>query len=96
MIERQIPLQWRETAIKSLYKGGGSKEKIQESQREKFITNIVSKAFEIVKKIQNEAVQGNMCNNHSLQVIMYVCMYVCMYVSMYVCMYVWMDGWISR
>ena len=31
--ERQIPLQWRETSIKSLYKGVQSKEKIQESQR---------------------------------------------------------------
>ena len=29
--ERQIPLQWRETTIKSLYKGGGLKEKILES-----------------------------------------------------------------
>ena len=44
--EGQIPLQWRETSIKSLYKGGGSKEKIQESQRGIFITNIVSKAYE--------------------------------------------------
>ena len=35
--ERQIPLQWRETAVKSLYKGGGSKEKNQESQRSTFI-----------------------------------------------------------
>ena len=31
--ERQIPLQWRGTSIKSLYKGVESKEKIQESQR---------------------------------------------------------------
>ena len=31
--ERQIPLQWRETSIKSLHKEGESKEKIQESQR---------------------------------------------------------------
>ena len=31
--ERQIPLQWRETSIKSLHKEGGSREKIQESQR---------------------------------------------------------------
>ena len=33
-VKRQIPLQWRETAIKSLYKGGGIKEKNQENQRE--------------------------------------------------------------
>ena len=63
--EGQIPLQWRETSIKSLYKGGGSKEKIQESQRGIFITNIVSKAYEIVKKIQNEAIQSNMSNMHT-------------------------------
>ena len=43
--EGQIPLQWKETSIKSLYKGGGSKEKIQESQRRIFIINIVSKAY---------------------------------------------------
>ena len=55
--EGQILLQWRETSIKSLYKGGGSKEKIQESQRGISITNIVSKAYEIVQKFQNEAIQ---------------------------------------
>ena len=60
--EKQIPLQWRETSTKSLYKGGGSKEKIQESQRGILIKNIMSKAYEIVKKIQNEAVQNNMSN----------------------------------
>ena len=58
--EGQIPLQWRETSIKSLYKGGGSKEKIQESQRGIFMTNIVTKAYEIVKKIQSKAIQSNM------------------------------------
>ena len=63
--ERQIPLQWRQTSIKSLYKGGGSKEKIQESQRGIFMTNIVSKACEIVRKIQNEAVQSNMSNTQT-------------------------------
>ena len=60
--EGQIPLQWRETSIKSLYKRGRSKEKIQESHRGIFITNIVSKAYEIVNKIQNEAIQSNMSN----------------------------------
>ena len=63
--EGQIPLQWRETSIKSLFKGGGSKEKIQERQRVIFITNIVSKAYEIVKKIQNEAIQSNMSNTQT-------------------------------
>ena len=33
------------------------KKKIQESQRGIFITSVVSKAYEIVKKIQNEAIQ---------------------------------------
>ena len=63
--ERQIPLQWRETAIKSLYKGGGLKENMQESQRGIFITNIVSKAHEIVKKIQNEVVPSNMSDTQT-------------------------------
>ena len=63
--EGQIPSQWRETSIKSLFKGGGSKEKIQERQRVIFITNIVSKAYEIVKKIQNEAIQSNMSNTQT-------------------------------
>ena len=48
--EGQIPLQLRET----------SKEKIQKIQRSIFITNIVPKAFEIVKK--KEAIQNNMFN----------------------------------
>ena len=60
--EGQILLQWRDTSIKSQYKGGGSKEKIQENQRGIFMTNIVSKADEIIKKIQNEAMQSSMPN----------------------------------
>ena len=60
--EGQILLQWRDTSIKSQYKGGGSKEKIQENQRGIFITNIVSKADESIKKIQNEAMQSSMPN----------------------------------
>lgn len=58
--QTQIPLQWRQAAIKSIYKEGGSKEKCQEMQRGIFITNVVSKAYEIVKKIHNEAVRSNM------------------------------------
>ena len=42
--ERRIPLPWRETSMKSLYKEGESKEKTLKSQRGIFITNIVSKA----------------------------------------------------
>ena len=38
------------------------KKKNQENQRGIFITNIVSKAYEIVKKIQNKAVKNNMFN----------------------------------
>ena len=35
--ERQIPLQWRGSAIRSLCKGDGSKKKNQENQRGTFI-----------------------------------------------------------
>ena len=47
--ESRIPLQWRETSMKSLYKEGGSKEKTLKSQRGIFITNIVSKAQQHVQ-----------------------------------------------
>ena len=47
-------------SLTTIFKGGGSREKIQKNQRGIFITNIVPKAYEIVKKIQNEAVQNNM------------------------------------
>ena len=56
--ENKIPIQWRETKIKSVYKGG-NKERIQENQREIFLMNIVCKVYEIVKKIQNENKQEN-------------------------------------
>ena len=36
------------------------KKKIQESQRGIFITNIVCKAYKIVKKIRNKVVESNM------------------------------------
>ena len=63
--ERQILLQSTETTINSLYEGGGSKQRKtlrKVRQGEIFITNIVSKEYEIVKKILNEVVQSNMSN----------------------------------
>lgn len=63
--ERQILLQSTETTTNSLYEGGGSKKRKtfrKVRQREIFITNIVSKEYEIVKKILNELVQSNMSN----------------------------------
>ena len=56
--ENKIPIQWRETKIKSVYKGG-NKERIQESQRGIFLMNIVCKVYERVKKLQNENKQEN-------------------------------------
>ena len=51
--ENKIPIQWRETKIKSVYKGG-NKERIEESQKGIFLMNVVCKVFERVKKVQNE------------------------------------------
>ena len=56
--ENKIPIQLRETKIKSVYKGG-NKERIQESQRGIFLMNIVCKVYERVKKLQNENKQAN-------------------------------------
>ena len=56
--ENKIPIQWRVTKIKSVYKGR-NKERIQESQRGIFLMNIVCKVYERVKKLQNENKQEN-------------------------------------
>ena len=56
--ENKIPIQWRGKKIKSVYKRG-NKERIQESQREIFLMNIVYKIYERVKKLQNENKQAN-------------------------------------
>ena len=56
--EDKIPIKWSETKIKSLYKGG-NKEKIQKSERDIFLMNIVCKAYERVEKLQNENKQAN-------------------------------------
>ena len=56
--ENKILIQWKETKIKSVYKGG-NKERIQESQREIFLMNIVCKVYEKVKELQNENKQAN-------------------------------------
>ena len=46
-------MQWRQTTIKSIYKGG-NKANISESQRGIFLVNIISKVYELVKIIQND------------------------------------------
>ena len=51
--ENKIPIQWKETKVKSVYKGR-KKERTQESQRRIFLMNIVCKVYEKVKKLQNE------------------------------------------
>ena len=51
--EQRTLIQWRQTTIKSTYKGG-NKANISESQRGIFLVNIVSKVYELVKITQNE------------------------------------------
>ena len=50
--EQRTLMQWRQTTIKSIYKGG-NKANISESQREIFLVNI-SKVYELVKITQNK------------------------------------------
>ena len=51
--EQRTLVQWRQTAIKSIYKSG-NKTNISESERGIFLVNIMSKVYEIVKITQNE------------------------------------------
>ena len=51
--EQRTLIQWRQTTIKSIYKGG-NKANISESQRGIFLVNIISKVYELVKITQNE------------------------------------------
>ena len=62
-IEMEVltPVQWRQTIIKSTYKGG-NKAHLHESQRGIFLANIVSKVYEIVKITQNVSQNNNMSN----------------------------------
>ena len=46
-------MQWRQTTIKSIYKGG-NKTNISESQRRIFLVNIIPKVYELVKITQND------------------------------------------
>ena len=46
--EKEIPIQWRETKAKSVYKRG-KEERAQESQTGIFLMNIVCKVYERVK-----------------------------------------------
>ena len=54
-IERQqrALIQWKQTTIKSIYKGG-KKANISESQIGIFLVNIISKVCELVKITQND------------------------------------------
>ena len=56
--EKQIPVQWEEVIIQSIHKKKGST--LEETERGIFLTNIVSKIYENVKKLQNESVLNNM------------------------------------
>ena len=56
--ENEIPIQWSETKIETVYKAG-KKERIPESQRGMFLMNIMCKVYERVKKLQNENKQEN-------------------------------------
>ena len=47
--EQRTLTQWRQTTIKSIYKGGNNKVNISESQRGIFLINIISKVYELVK-----------------------------------------------
>ena len=51
--EQRTLIQWRQTTIKSIYKGG-NKANISESQRGIFLINIISKVYELVKITQND------------------------------------------
>ena len=60
MEREQITLtQWRQTAIKSIYKGG-NKTYTSESKRGIFLVNIISKVYELVKITQNEKINSKM------------------------------------
>ena len=56
--EKEIPSQWEEVIIQSIHKKKGTT--LEETERGIFLTNIVSKTYERVKKIQNEAILNNM------------------------------------
>ena len=57
--EQRTLMQWRQTTIKSVYKGG-NKANISESQRGIFLVNIISKVYELVKITQNDKNNRNM------------------------------------
>ena len=51
--EQRTLIQWRQTTIKTIFKGG-NKANISESQRGIFLVNIISKVYELVEITQNE------------------------------------------
>ena len=56
--ENKIPMQWRESKTKPVYKGG-NKERIQKSQTGIFLMKTVCNVYKRVKKLQNENKQEN-------------------------------------
>lgn len=59
--ERETLKQRKDTTIKSIYKRW-QKEKLNETQKGIFIINVISKAYQRVKKIQNQMLQEKMSN----------------------------------
>ena len=55
--QKEIPSQWEEVVIQSIQKKKGTT--LEETERGIFLTNIVSKTYERVKKIQNEEIINN-------------------------------------
>ena len=56
--EKEVPIEWEEVIIQSIQKKQGTT--LEETERGIFLTNIVSKMYERVKKIQNESILSNM------------------------------------
>ena len=57
-------IQWRQTTIKSIYKGG-NKANINESQKGIFLVNIILKVYELVKITQNQKNNSKMSNKQA-------------------------------
>ena len=51
--EQRTLIQWKQTTVKSIYKGG-NKANISESQIGIFLENVISKVYELVKITQND------------------------------------------
>ena len=63
--EQRTLIQWRQTTIKSIYKGG-NKANISESERGIFLVNIISKVYELVKMKKITTNEKNEKNNNKM------------------------------